>query len=340
VLSAATTAVLAQPLVVFTQNAVLKHQGETWYAGEALQIAFANDEMTVLLGNYLSAYPTLLEALNYGWVTLLAGSIAFLFLTAGRLRAAVALVYICAFLGMVPTLMVGLFPFVLTASVIPYLTPPFWDAVVRALPDGVTTSPPAGRLGWWFGGEPVERRLAKAAARRGRGDLAAFGQAYAGSLLTILGVFALVFVLLYGVGHVAEYEPPYEDEATAILDQSWGLYAPNPTDSHSWFITNATLDNSSTVAALGDSPSFDRPPDAATTYESFRERKFMSAVSSDNDGAIGRGYAEWACRQATSRYDQPVGSITLYRMIQPSPVDGTYDEPTRQTLIEHDCEAG
>ena len=337
VMNAATTAVLAQPLVVFTQNAVLKHQGETWYAGEALQIAFANDEMTVLLGNYLGSYPTLLELLNYGWVTLLAGSIGFLFLTAGRLRAAAALVYIGAFLGMVPTLMVGLFPFVLTASVLPYLTPPFWNAVVRVLPDAVTTPPPAGRLGWWFGGEPIERRLAETAAWRGRGDLVAFGRAYAGSLLTILGVFALVFVLLYGVGHVAEYEPPYEAEATAILDQSWGLYAPNPTDSYSWFITNATLDNGSTVAAVRDSPSFDRPPDAATTYDSFRERKFMSAVSGDTDGAIGRGYAEWACREATGRYGQPTESITLYRMIQPSPVDGTYDDPTRQTLIEHDC---
>ena len=338
VLSAATTAVLAQPLIVFTQNAVLKHQGETWYTGEALQIAFANDEMTVLLGNYLSAYPTLLELLNYGWVTLLAGSIGFLLLTAGRLRAAVALVYIGAFLGMLPTLMVGLFPFVLTASVIPYLTPPFWDAVVCALPDSVTTPPPARRLGW-LGGEPIEHRLGELLRRRGRGDLASFGRAYAGSLLTVLGFLALAFVLLYGVGHVADYDPPYKAEATAILDQSWGLYAPNPTDSYSWFITNATLENGSTVAAFGDSPGFDRPPDAATTYDSFRERKFMSAVSGDSDGAIGRGYAEWACRQATSRYDQPTESITLYRVVQPSPVEGTYDEPTRQTLIEHDCEA-
>ena len=337
VLNAATTAVLAQPLVVFTQNAVLKHQGETWYAGEALQIAFANDEMTVLLGNYLGAYPTLLEVLNYGWVTLLAGSVGFLLLTAGRLRAAAALVYIGAFLGMVPTLMVGLFPFVLTAAVVPYLTPPFWDAVVRALPDVVTTPPPAGRLGRWFGGEPIERRLAETAVWRGRGDLVALGRAYAGSLSTILGVFALVFVLLYGVGHVAEYEPPYETEATAILDQSWGLYAPNPTDSYGWFITHATLDNGSTVAAVRDSPSFDRPPDAATTYDSFRERKFMSAVSGDTDSAIGRGYAEWACREATSRYGQPTESITLYRMTQPSPVDGAHDEPTRQTLIAYDC---
>jgi len=339
VLSAATTAVLAQPLVVFTQNAVLKHQGETWYAGEALQIAFANDVMTVWLGNYLSAYPTLLELLNYGWVTLLAGSIGFLFLTAGRLRAAVALVYIGAFLGMVPTLMVGLFPFVLTASVVPYLTTPFWDAVVRVLPNAVTTPPPAHRLGRWFGGEPIEHRLAEAVRRRGRGDLVAFGRAYAGSLLTVLGVLALAFVLLYGVGHVADYEPPYEAEATAVLDQSWGLYAPNPTDSYSWFVVEAELANGSSVAAFGGSLSFDRPPDAAKTYTSFRERKFMSPVDSGGqDGVIAQSYADWACRQAADRYDASVASVTVHEFTQASPVDGEYpNDPYQETVITRQC---
>ncbi|TQQ81043.1 HTTM domain-containing protein [Halonotius terrestris] len=339
VLTAATTAVLAQPLVVFGQNAVLKHGGDTWYSGEALKIAFANDEMTVFLGNYLSAYPTLLEALNWGWVTLLAGSTVFLLFTAGRLRAAVVLVYIGAFLGMLPTLMVGLFPLVLTASVVAYLPPVFWDVAARLVPDSVTSQSSTTRLGP-LAGPPLETRLYDALRQQGYGSVVDYSHAYGRSLLTILGVFALAFVLVFGVGHVAVDDVPYEDEATAILDQSWGLYAPNPTDSYSWFITNATLENGSTVAAFGEGPSFDRPPDAAATYESFRERKFMSAVSSDRDGTIGTSYAEWACRQAADRYDQPVESITLYRMFQDSPVDGEYDEPFRRTLIEHDCTAG
>ena len=339
VLTAATTAVLAQPLIVFGQNAVLKHQGETWYAGEALQIAFANDEMTILLGNYLSAYPTLLEALNWGWVTLLAGSAVFLLFTAGRLRAAIVLVYIGAFLGMLPTLMVGLFPLVLTATVVAYLPPVFWDKAARLVPESVSAKASIDRLGP-LAGPPIETSLFDRLRQRGYGSLVDYSRVYGRSLLAILGVFALVFVLVYGVGYVAVDEVPYEDEATAVLDQSWGLYAPNPTDSYSWFITNATRENGSTVAAFGDQPTFDRPPDAAATYESFRERKFMSAVSSDRDGAIGRGYAEWACRQAGARYDGSVESVTVYRMFQDSPVDGEYDEPFRRTLIEHDCEAG
>jgi Vitamin K-dependent gamma-carboxylase. len=259
VMSAATTALLAQPLVVFTQNAVLKHQGETWYAGEALQIAFANDVMTVWLGNYLSAYPTLLAALNWGWVTLLAGSTVFLLLTAGRLRAIIACVYIGAFLGMIPTLMVGWFPLVLTASVLPYLTAPFWQTAGRLLPETIQPQSPTPRLG----GEPIEHRVWRALRERGYGRGVDYLTAYGRSLLTVLGVVALVFVLVYGIGHVADYEPPYETEATAVLDQSWGLYAPNPSDSYSWYVVAAELENGSSVAAFGGSLSFDRPPDAA-----------------------------------------------------------------------------
>jgi hypothetical protein len=341
VLTAATTAVLAQPLVVFGQNAVLKHQGSTWYSGEALKIAFANDEMTILLGNYLSEYPTLLEALNWGWVTLLAGSTVFLLFTAGRLRAAVVCVYIGAFLGMLPTLMVGLFPFVLTATVLAYLPPVFWDTAARLVPDDVSTQPPSvDRLGP-LAGPPLETRIFDALRERGYGSAVDYGRAYGRSLLTILGVFALVFVLFFGVAHVAVDDVPYEDEATAILDQSWGLYAPNPTDSYSWFITNATLENGSSVAALGESPSFDRPPDAAATYESFRERKFMSLVDSGGqDGLIAQSYADWACRQAAERYGDPVASVTVHELIQSSPVDGAYtSDPVRDTVIDYQCDS-
>jgi len=135
VASFGTAALLAQPIAVFTANAVLKHRGENWYAGDGLQIALANDTMTIFLGNVISEYHGLLTMLNYGWITLLSGSTLFLLLTAGRLRALAALAYISAFAGMFLTMSVGLFPFALTAAVIPFLTPPFWDAITRRIPD-------------------------------------------------------------------------------------------------------------------------------------------------------------------------------------------------------------
>ncbi|ERH03035.1 MAG: vitamin K-dependent gamma-carboxylase [Halonotius sp. J07HN6] len=340
VLSAATTALLAQPLIVFTQNAVLKHRGETWYAGEALQIAFANDVMTVWLGNYLSAYPLLLEVLNWGWVTLLAGSVVFLLLPTGRLRAAVVVVYIGAFIGMLPTLMVGLFQFVLVASVLPYLPPSFFDTVARLVPESVQTQPPPTRLGW-FSRPPIEQRWFDRLRRRGHGNAVDYMRAYGQSVLTVVGVIALLFVLVYGVGHVADYDPPYEAEATAVLDQSWGLYAPNPSDSYSWYVVEAELADGSTVGAFGTNVSFDRPPDAAQTYTTFRERKFMSPVDSGGqDGLIAQSYADWACRQAADRYDTTVSSVTVHELIQASPVDGAYtSDPVHDTVIDYQCDS-
>jgi hypothetical protein len=132
VCSFGTAALLVQPLVVFTTNAMLKREGDTWYAGDALEIALANDTMTVYLGNHLGTYTSLLEILTWLWVLLLSGSVVFLLLTDGRLRALFALAYVGAFAGMVVTMSVGLFPFVLAASVLPFLTTPFWEALARA----------------------------------------------------------------------------------------------------------------------------------------------------------------------------------------------------------------
>lgn len=337
--SAATTALLAQPLVVFGQNAVLKHRGETWYAGRGLDIAFANDVMTVYLGDYLTAFPLLLETLNWLWVTLLAGAPVLLLFTAGWTRAVIAFVYIGAFLGMVPTLMVGLFPLVLTTMVLAYLQPPFWDAIGRLLvPHLGEYRPTTAHLGR-FANPPVERRLLGRLRERGYGTLVESITAYGRSLLTVLGVIALVFVLVYGIGHVIEYDVPYNEAATAVIDQSWGLYAPNPTDSYHWYVVTAELRTGESVSALDTSGvSFDRPPDPSSTFDSFRERKYMSVLAStDADGPLATDYAEWACNRAATIHEQPVRQVTVSQLTQPSPVDGTYEEPSRDSLFAHQC---
>jgi hypothetical protein len=87
VASFGTAAVLLQPLIVFVSNAILKHQGETWYAGEALEIALKNDVMTILLGDVLASYPTVMTVLNYGWITLLSGAVLFLLVPVGSGRS-------------------------------------------------------------------------------------------------------------------------------------------------------------------------------------------------------------------------------------------------------------
>jgi len=64
VASFGTAAVLLQPVVVLSANAVLKHEGETWYAGDALELALRNDAMRRGLGEVIVNYPGLLTLLT------------------------------------------------------------------------------------------------------------------------------------------------------------------------------------------------------------------------------------------------------------------------------------
>jgi len=343
VASFGTAAVLCQPIVVFTANAMLKHRGENWYSGDALEVALANDTMTIFLGNSLTEYPTLLTLLNYGWILLLAGSVPFLLLTVGRLRALAVFAYLSAFTGMALAMTVGVFPFTLAASVLPFLTTPFWAAVGRRVPESVRARKPTVEMLGPLGNPPLERRLLDRLRDRGYEDGADFAVAYAQSFMTMAGLLVLTWMLLFAADDVSGFEVPEQIDSTHLDRQSWGLYAPDPSESYSWFVPEAELENGTRVHAFeGGPPDFDRPPDAAATYDSFRHRKFHQAVrdagSGDTNGIIARSYADWVCRQANDRHDGAVKQVNIYRMFQLSPVGGEYPEPpTKLVVIRWEC---
>lgn len=342
-----TAALLVQPVAVFTSNAALKYRGETWYAGEALAVAFANDAMTVGLGNHLGAYPTLLEGLNWAWVTLLAGSALFLLATDGRFRALAVFAYLGAFAGMAATMGVGLFPLVLAAAVVPFVTAPVWDAAARSVPDRLAERlaeqrPTLAALGP-LAKPPLERRVIERLRRRGHGRAVSFAVDYARSLLTVAGVLVLLWIVVFSGSHAAGVDLPDPVASQTENDQRWGLYAPDPSTSYSWYVLEAELADGRTVDALGGgNATFDPPPDVAATYDTFRHRKFTSSVDSaafDEDDPLEERYAEWTCERATEVHDVDVRRVTVYRVMQSDAPAADPPDPTVSTLVERECGA-
>lgn len=336
-----TAALLVQPVVVFTQNAILKHEGDTWYAGEGVSVAITDSTMTVFLGNHLDEFPLLLEFFNWAWVTLLAGSAVFLLLTRGWLRVPVVFAYLGAFAGLLLSFSVGLFPFVLGAAMLPFLQSSFWDALERRTPSRFAGWRPRAS---WLGPlerPPLERRALAALRERGHGSAASFVTGYARSLVTVAGVLVLVWILLFGAAHVSSHDVPDAIDTAQLDQQRWGLYAPDPSETYEWYGTEARLDDGTPVDAFGDGNiTVDRPPDAAQEYESFRERKFLQTVrssGSNDDSVIAESYADWACEQALEEYDE-VDTVTVYRFVQSQPLEGEYEEePTHRTVVERSC---
>jgi len=249
-----------------------------------------------------------------------------------------ALVYIGAFVGMLLTMSVGLFPLLLIASVLPFLTAPFWDALGGRLPTRVT--------GWWpdrsWLGPPArpppERRLLGWLRDRGHGTLAAYPRA----LLTVLSAAMVVWIVLFAAFDVTETDPPEPLDYSLLDEQDWGLYAPDPSEGYTWYVTEARLSDGRAVDAVSGGPAeFDRPPDASAAYRTFRHRKFMRLV--DDSGReettplVARAYADWACDRAADRHDVSPERVTVYRFYQQSPLDGSYEEPFRSTLIDRAC---
>ncbi|AXR80046.1 HTTM domain-containing protein [Natrarchaeobaculum sulfurireducens] len=342
VASFATAALLVQPVVVFTQNAILKHRGDTWYSGDGVKIALANDVMTIHLGNHLGAYPALLEVLNWVWVILLAGSGGFLLVTSGRLRALFALAYIGAFVGLLTSVAVGLFPLVLIATMIPFLTTPFWETLARFVPSRLTDRLPSASALGPLSRPPVERRALESARTRGYERVTSVAETHGRSLLTAVGVLLLCWILLFSAINVVDHDGSGGIETEFSNEQHWGLYAPDPSTSYSWFGAEATLENGSTVDAFeGGELAMERPVDASQEYDTFRERKFLEAVrDSGREGTnnvTAESYADWVCDRADDEHDADVDEVRLFRLVQASPVDGEYEDLRAQTVIERAC---
>ena len=337
--SIGTVVVLLQPVIVFTANAILKHEGELWYAGDALELALQNDAMRRGLGTIIVDYPTLLTLLNYGWIVLLAGSTVFLLLATGRLRGLAALAYLTAFVGMFSAMAVGMFPMILMSAIMPFVTAPVWDQLGAVVSDSWTERLPDRSALGPLAGPPVEQRLLAALEDRGYGTL----RAYPHALLTVSGYIVLVWMLLFAASDVTGRDLPDELDSPHLDQQDWGLYAPDPSDVYSWYVTEVQFaDGKSVELRTGENVSFDRPPDASAAYENFRHRKFMRLVRSSafngTSPTIIEAYGEWACERARTVYGDDVERIVLHQITQPTTISGGNTDSTEQILYTRSCE--
>lgn len=231
VASVGTAALLFQPVVVFTSNAVEKSRGHYWIAGDGLELALADPTMTTAFGSRLLDVPVLLSALNYGWIGLLAGAIPLLLITTGRVRTVASLLYLCSFAAMGISLSVGLFPLVLAASVVPFLTTPFWNRIGMVAADRPTIRRTVMRVRTLLDSHLRYRfRLAHARRAAPTRRLDVIARALPTVVATVVLVWMLTFAAVGFGGPDSQPSGPLEH----LDQQDWGLYAPDPSETYHW----------------------------------------------------------------------------------------------------------
>jgi hypothetical protein len=329
VASVGTAALLLQVVTMYLANGLLKLGGDLWLSGEAIRYVFSLDQFTVLLGDVLGAYPTLLTVLAETWLVMVVCSPLLVLLT-GRLRGAFALAFVGAHVGMFLTMQLGIFPFVAVAALLLFLPAAFWDAVVSRTRD-----------------TPLGRAAVQGLARLS-GSLPAWSRTHVPGWLSTVrrrGVPALVvalgvLVLLVNAQALGALTLPDETDPVVTatgVDQRWNMFAPNPLQSDGWYVVPGELENGTTVDALhGGEVTWERPPDLAATYPNARWRKYESNLQRDGYAGHRDDFATYLCSRWNRNHDVRLETVTLVYMEQPTVLDGP--EPVeRRELHEQRC---
>ena len=350
VANVATMAILAQLLVMYLTNAVHKYESDLWMSGDAVAYVMQADQFTYLLGNYVAEFHGLLRVLTLLWVAFLFAS-PLLLLSTGTPRAVIASLFIGMHLGMAVTIRVGIFPIVVAVGFILFFQTPVWDAVERLVARLGWSTPLARRRDRFESrvrslqslGAPLPRPAVSERIDRLRSaDLTAGLSRGRALFSTVLPSLFLVLILLSSAQSVgyAEVPDPGEDVLDVTeMDQSWQMFAPDPTHTTRWIVVSGALEDGTERDVFRDGEvSFDRPPRAETTYPTARWRKYLKNVyAADNENH--RSYlANYICADWNRTHETGVETVTIYQLYErTNPYNGTVEAANEFELIEYDC---
>ncbi|MFC6719520.1 HTTM domain-containing protein [Natrialbaceae archaeon GCM10025810] len=346
VTSVATMAILLQVLLMYVTNAIHKVRGDLWMEGEAVYHIFQADQYTILLGNHLAEYATLLRAITYAWMALLLLSPLLILLT-GYWRAALATLFVGMHLGMFVTFWIDLFPAFVVASFIIFYPTAVWDRAA-ALATRVGVATPLRR-----GLEHLQRTVPTlpvpplSEAIRSPIPSASSVRALAARSRTAVGtaipwVF-LVLVVLSNAQAVDYTEVP--DAGEEVLDatgadQSWRMFAPDPITDTRWIVVPGELaDGTEVDVRSGEDVDWDRPPSVEATYDTSRERKYVSNMRYADNEKHRSYYANYLCDRWNADHDgdEQLESLTLYGMTDQAGPDDDEPDVAEFELLEYDC---
>jgi len=319
--SGATVALLLQVCLIYWATGIRK-TGDLWWNGQAVFYAL-HSELATPFGEWLRAFPSVLEVLTYGtlFIELFGSFIAFLPFRNAAFRVVTVLLFWGFHAGLAATMNIGLFPLFSMVAWLAFVPSQVWERLRRAtrvrLKPDTTTVPSAayvvsGLSRTLAGGPDVRARLASISA---------------GVLL------AYVVVLLAERADVIPRmlpRPVITVGQLLRLQQTWNMFAPNPARSTAYFETQVVLANGAKMTAP-----------AAT---SFRWQIYLgrAAAARSADSPLARSLFRFAQHRCavwnSSRGDSlPTVRLALVGHVSELSADGP-GRPSTQTVVDVRCE--
>lgn len=247
VVSIGTATLLLQVVFVYVFTGILKAKDPSWQDGSAVYYAVALDTYARPLGVSLLHFPRLMRGLSYATLVFeLAGPLLLLAtFRRPRLRIATVAVFVVFQASLGTFLSLGLFPWISTAAILPFLPGPFWEKAKQTAAERTTPVDPL----------PLPARL--------------------------FALYCLLMVFLWNLGTV--FPLPLRNGALwaparlLALNQGWVMFiAPKVVDG--WYVIPGRLEDGSSVDLFhwGQKIRWERPKDIASDYKDFRWTKYMT----------------------------------------------------------------
>lgn len=271
--------------------------GTTWRDGSAVYYALQLDGYVSEVGRWVGARPAWSPALTWGTlgVELVAPLLLFVPWRRDKLRVIAVAMAFALHVGMLLTMRLDLFPWVMFACWVLFLPPPFWDAVARYARLRSFTTSLGARV------EAHDRRWAP----------------------VLVG--ALAAIIAWNATELSGSPRPALGTALRPfgLTQRWSMFSPDPARDDGWLVVRARLAGGDEVDLLeGGPPLHTRPRNT----RDLRWRSYLALVARDPHGPLTSGLLAWLCARTPG-----IEQVTLVFEEEYTMPPGV--SPLRETLV-------
>jgi hypothetical protein len=333
--------VLIQVVSIYFVNWVQKSSVKAWRTGD-IMITLANgDEITFLLGNFLSELPAVaLQSSGLFWYYLLLLS-PLLILASGRYRIPVVALFIFSHVVIALTFRVGEFSFVMISSLLLFIPTHVWESFEHIVSSVVPSKLYADEA-------ELERILSR---KDGLRDAAVLFAIVVVSVSGVYMVSANAQTVSQNTGVIESIEdnpfgPVEEVKKNFLIHQRNWTIIKDVRAIDNYFIFSAETNTGKKVDVYNDRGlSYDRPyRNLNKQYDTYRERFYMGRLLVNRDptnvGIIGTGLAEYLCRTWESPSGSRLDHLSMYAVTEEETTErqgGNHKNKIATSLMYHGC---
>ena len=325
--SVGSAALLLQVAMVYVCSALFKTGAEWRVDGTAIYYALQLDYMVTPVGAWLRQWNDLLPVLTrlVYYFELIAPFFLFCPVFSTALRGLLLPAFAVMHLAFGLCLQIGLFPWVSAAALIPFIPAVAWD---------------------WLG-----RRIAAKGVRLGEFARAFLPLRDSSHQTGRIGSAACAFFLLYTAAWNAASLPQTAFAMPASLkwigeltqlEQTWDMFAPQPSQSNGWFIMPGLLADGTAVDVYRRTispPERKKPRDGSAYFANYRWRKFLLTLAHKQHESYRFYYGRYLCQQwnAGRRGDERLKTFSIYFAEEKTLLYPAAEQTVEVLLWRHDC---